>query len=142
MADIKGWVKGGWVLSVHLVSNEVRAEAANPIIRPPLSLFSPPPPSVFLSPPFFNATSFSPHSLSIYLLSIYPSRSRYVDAAVPFISFCSNSVESTEICFILAFVIFVFFVPFGFSVVSSSSRKVKRSNSYKANIIRADLSAI
>jgi len=88
MADIKGWVKGGWVLSVHLASNEVRAEAANPIIRPPLSLF----PIPHLLHPFFNTTSFPPPtSLSIYLLSIYPSRSRYVDAAVPFISFCSNS---------------------------------------------------
>jgi len=90
MADIKGWVKGGWILSVHLASNEVRAEAANPIIRPPLSLSLRPLPSLSLSFfLFFNATSFSfPTSLS-YLLSIYPSRSRYVDAAPIYIFFVS-----------------------------------------------------
>lgn len=133
--NIKGWVKGGWVLSVHLVSNEVRTEAANPIIRPPFS-----PPSPYF-PPFFNATSFSSH-LSIYLLSIYLSRSRYVDVAVPFISFCSNFVESTKICFILAFIILIFFILFESSIFSILPRKVKRNNSYKANITCADLFVI
>lgn len=131
MADIKGWVKGSWVLSVHLVSNEVRAEAANPIIRPPLSLS----PSllqryIFLSLPLY---------LSIYLLSIYPSRSRYVDAAVPFISFCSNSVESTEsvLSLHLSFLYFLFYLDF--LLFPARRGKLKRNNSYKANIITTAL---
>lgn len=72
MADIKGWVKGGWVLSVHLVSNEVRAEAANPIIRPPLSLSSPPPHLSFslLPSSTLHLSLLTPY-LSIYYQSIH-----------------------------------------------------------------------
>lgn len=102
MADVKGWVKGSWVLSVHLVSNEVRAEAANPIIRPPLSLSL----SLFSILPSLTLHLSLPTFLSIYLLSIYPSRSRYVDAAsylYLFVPILQNQLKSLHLLFFYFF---------------------------------------